>query len=139
MADREYFELLWGRIFVKLEITVHGQCWLWTGGKTNPGGVPYSIMRVKYPGSIVGKGTQSCLYGENRDSDPPERPRCVVSCAAICDSLCCNPDNLSMEIHYTIITTGSTVTDVLYFFGYSLKIGLDFVSLYCNVMMAFAW
>ena len=100
MADRQYFDILWAGILSKLDNTVPGQCWLWTGGKTHPGGVPYGIMRVRQPGSHTSVPMKAHRAACMVKLQTAPLPRNLNSSHLCGHSLCCNPEHLSLEPHH---------------------------------------
>ncbi len=46
MASQQFFDALFTKLRQKLDRVEEGQCWLWAGGVTHAGGVPYGMMRV---------------------------------------------------------------------------------------------
>ena len=99
MADREYFELLWARIMANLENVLPGRCWLWIGGRTNPGGIPYGVISVKYPDaqSSVPVKAHRAAYMVKVETGPLPRDHDV---SHLCGQSCCNPDHLASEPHH---------------------------------------
>jgi hypothetical protein len=94
------FEQWWEKLGPTLDCEGPDSCWLWTGNRSGQGRHQYGMMRIKFPDqqqTVPVRVHRILFMIKIKEITLPKGLEVSHLCG---NSLCCNPQHLTLEEHY---------------------------------------